>query len=348
MKADITPSKECILIVDDNKENLDLLNDILIDDYTIKAAVNGKTALKIAERFKPDMILLDIMMPEMDGLEVCKRLKLNPITKNIPVIFVTAKSEDVDEALGFKLGAVDYISKPISALIVKARVKTHFALSNQKKELSKAVILKTDEVRQTRNEIIKMLGRAAEYKDNETGTHIIRVGEYAYTLAISLNIDEETALTIKEASKMHDIGKIGIPDRILKKPGKLDRDEYAIMKNHTQFGSGIIGNHPSDLLKMAAIIALQHHERYDGKGYPYGLKGDDITICSKIVSLCDVFDALTSRRPYKEPWEYQKAVTYITKQSGKQFDPKVVNAFTASQTEISVIYNKYKEDFAIS
>ena len=220
MRNKYSTLKFSVLLVDDIKENIDILNEILKDDYKIKAATNGKTALMIAEKFRPDIILLDIIMPEMDGYEVCRCLKENPVTKNIPVIFVTAKDEDIDEAKGFEVGAADYISKPIRSLIVKSRVKTQLALSHQMYELSKQVEKRTRELKKTQVEVIKMLGRASEFKDNETGTHVLRVGDYAYTIARELGLDRETSETIRDAAKLHDIGKTWYSGQYFKKTRK--------------------------------------------------------------------------------------------------------------------------------
>jgi len=337
--------KDCVLIVDDVKENIDVLNGILIENYTIKAAMNGKIALKIAEKFKPDMILLDVIMPEMDGFEVCRKLKDNPITQNIPVIFVTAKSDEVDEARGLEAGAVDYISKPVNALVVQSRVKTHLALSNQQKELAKQIRKKTSELQSIQNEIIKSLGRASVYRDNETGAHIERVSEYSYMVAKILKVDEEIAQMLKEASRMHDVGKIGIPDGILNKQGKLNADEYEIMKTHTEIGAEILGEHDYYIMKMSSAIASQHHERYDGKGYPKGLKGSEIALCARIVSVCDVFDALTSKRPYKEHWPFEKAIELLEKEKDKQFDGKVVEAFVSNIDQVRHIHDTHQDTF---
>jgi len=332
-----------ILIVDDIKENIDVLNGILKDEYKLKAATRGAIALKIAEKFKPDLILLDVMMPEMDGYEVCQKLKSNPITRNIPVIFVTAKDDDVDEAKGFEVGAVDYISKPVNPMIVKSRVKTQLALSNQRRELAKEVNVRTQELNETRLEVIKILGRASEYKDNETGMHVVRVGEYCYTIAIALGMDEHEAELLRDASPMHDVGKIGIPDHILRKPGKLDKEEWEIMMTHTDMGGDILGSQESELLKMAKVVALEHHEKVDGSGYPNHIEGDTISLQARIVALCDVFDALTSERPYKEPWPIEKAVNLIKEEKGKHFDQQVVEAFLKVLDDIIVIHDTYQE-----
>jgi len=332
-----------ILIVDDVKENIDVLNGILKDEYRLKAAINGELALKIAKNFKPDLILLDVMMPGMDGYEVCTILKENLLTKNIPVIFVTAKDDDVDEAKGFEVGAVDYISKPVNSLVVKARVKTHLALSNQRKELARLVDERTKELHDTRLEIINILGRASEFKDNETGLHVIRVAEYCYTSAIVLGLDEQEAQLIRHASPMHDVGKIGVPDSVIKKPGKLDPEEWEMMKEHAEIGFEILGTQETELLKTARMVAVEHHEKVNGKGYPNNMKGDEISIQAKIVALCDVFDALTSKRPYKEPWPFEKAVALIKEEKGQQFDNDVVDAFISALDEIEKIFDMFQE-----
>ncbi len=226
-----------ILIVDDAVENIDILKGILGDEYHIRAATNGLTALKIAEKTMPDIVLLDIMMPDMDGYEVCERLKNNPITSSIPVIFITAKDQEMDEAKGFEVGAVDYVTKPVSPLIVKARLRTQLALKDQNAELERQVILKTKEINETRLEIIKRLGIASEYRDCETGLHIERVSKIAYYIAKSYGFDDRHVLILMNAAPMHDIGKIGIPEEILLKPGKLTKEEFEVVKKHSEIGA---------------------------------------------------------------------------------------------------------------
>ncbi len=319
--------KQLIVIVDDIPENIDVLRGILKNEYEIKFAVSGKMALEIIEKFIPDIILLDVMMPGMDGFEVCSKLKKNPLTSHIPIIFVTAMDQSGDEEEGLKLGAVDYIIKPVIPSIVKARVKTHLALSNQKLELLNEVKKKTIELNETRFEIIKKLGRAAEYKDNETGLHVIRMSQYCYHVAMEYGIPEHEADILLHAAPMHDIGKLGIPDNILRKPGKLDAEEWELMKTHSLIGAQIIGKHDSKLLKVARTVCYEHHEKWNGQGYPKDLEKEDINLYARITAVSDVFDALTSKRPYKEAWPIEKAVNYIREESCQSFDPKVVNAF---------------------
>lgn len=335
---------QTILIVDDTIENIQILDDVLNKYYDIKVAKNGKTAIKVAEKFVPDLILLDIMMPEISGYEVCEKLKANIKTRKIPIIFISTKNHIVDEAKGFELGAVDYISKPVSEAIVLSRVRTHLALYNQNKELEKLVEIKTKELTETRYEIIKRLGIAAEYKDNETGMHIYRVSNYCKIIALNYGLSEEDADLIFNVSSMHDIGKIGIPDNILLKPGKLTKEEFEIVKEHTNIGSRIIGEQNSELLKIAKIVAKEHHEKWDGTGYPDKLKKEEINIFARITAVADVFDALTSHRPYKEAWSIDKALELIKNESGKHFDPKVVRAFFMGIDQILLTKEVYPED----
>ncbi len=325
--------KPTILIVDDTPDNITILSDILAD-YKVKAANNGAKALEIASRFRPDLILLDIMMPEMDGYAVCTRLKRDLHTKHIPVIFVTAMDEETDETRGFELGAVDYITKPVSAPVVQARVRTHLKLYDQNRALEDLVNERTKALNQSRLEIIRRLGLAAEYKDNETGMHVIRMSYYCRVIATAIGMSKEVADLILSASPMHDVGKIGIPDNILRKPGRLDARERSIMEQHSEIGARIIGEHDYPLLDMARTVALTHHEKWDGTGYPQGLKGDQIPLAGRIVAVADVFDALVSKRPYKEAWPFEKAVSVIREESGRHFDPGLVTAFVDHLDEI--------------
>ncbi len=334
-----------ILVVDDIPENIDVLSGILRTKYRVKAALNGRRALAIARSDpQPDLILLDIMMPGMDGYEICRRLKADPRTSAIPVIFVTAKSEVEDERLGLELGAVDYIVKPISPAIVIARVQTHLALYDQNRELERKVRERTEELASTRLQIIRRLGRAAEFKDNETGLHVIRMSHYSRLIAKAMGASEAWLELLFNAAPMHDIGKIGIPDYILLKPGKLDDKEWKIMSRHPLYGAEIIGEHRSELMMLSREIALSHHEKWDGTGYPQGHKGEVINIAARIVAIADVFDALTTARPYKAAWKVEDAVGYIDDQRGQHFDPKLVTLFHKVLPSILSIRERYAED----
>ncbi len=339
--------KERILIVDDTPDNIDLLVGVLQPDYEIMAAINGERALKIARApNKPDMILLDIMMPGLDGYEVCRQIKADPATSEIPVIFITAKSEVADETQGFALGAVDYITKPISPPIVRARVHTHLTLHDQRRAMAREVRERTRELHETRLEIIRHLARAAEFRDKDTGTHIIRMSHYSRLLGQAYGGNEEWVDRLFNAAPMHDVGKIGIPDHILLKPGKLDEAEWEVMKRHTTYGGEIIGDNPSPLLQMARNIALTHHERWDGSGYPAGLKGEEIPLEGRIVALADVFDALTSVRPYKQAWTVEAAVAEMRQGAGKHFDPHLVTLFEGILPDCLNIQSRYGDTLA--
>lgn len=335
MTAQTTPAT--ILIVDDIPQNISLLNAALLDDYSIKAATGGAAAIDNCLSMPIDLILLDVMMPGMDGFETCRRLKEHPQTTAIPIIFVTARGEVEDETTGFAIGAVDYINKPISAPIVRARVKTHLVLYNQHRTLEKLVQDRTAELNRTRLEILHRLGSAGEYRDNETGQHVGRVCHYSRIIAQAMGLSESEAELLYNAAALHDTGKIGIPDSILFKPGKLDEDEWKIMRTHCEIGHKIIGSSGNRLLAAAATIALTHHERWDGSGYPQGLKGKDIPLYGQIVSIVDMFDALTSQRPYKKPWSVADAVAEVELCRGGHFDPEIVDAFMAKTAELAAI-----------
>jgi putative two-component system response regulator len=320
-----------ILVVDDEATNLNVLRQILKQHYRLLFAKSPEDALELADAELPDLILLDVMMPEMNGYQVCEKLKHNVRTQHIPVIFVSALSDAAEEAQGFAVGGVDYITKPVSGAIVRARVATHLSL------------VRVDELKKTRLEIVQRLGLAAEYKDNETGLHVIRMSHYSHIIARAAGFDEAMAEDLLHAAPMHDIGKIGIPDSILQKPGKLTPDEWAVMREHPVIGARIIGVHPAGLLHMAHDIALTHHERWDGSGYPRGLQGEDIPMVGRIVAVADVFDALTTQRPYKKAWPLNEAVAYIREQRGKHFDPQLVELFLEQLPAILEIKERWAE-----
>ena len=320
-----------LLLVDDEPTNLQVLRHVLQADYRLLFATDGARALQVAREQLPQLILLDIMMPGMDGYAVCRALKADAATASIPVIFITALNDSQDETAGFDVGGVDYLTKPVSPPVVRARVRTHLSL------------VRMDELRETRLQIVQRLGRAAEYKDNETGMHVIRMSHFSQLLALAAGCSPAWAEDLLNAAPMHDVGKIGIPDAVLRKPGPLDADEWATMRRHPEIGAEIIGEHPSGVLQLAREIALAHHEKWDGSGYPRGLAGEAIPLSARIVAIADVFDALTTRRPYKEPWPVQEAMNHIAAQAGKHFDPALVALFAPLLPQLLEIRARWAE-----
>jgi putative two-component system response regulator len=351
-----------ILVVDDTPANLSLLVNLLKDKYVIKVANNGKKALELAITAPPDLILLDIMMPEMDGYEVCRRLKANDVTRRVPVIFLTAKNETEDEELGFAVGAVDFILKPISPPIVEARVKTHLEikqwqdfLQDQNAWLQQQVEKRLTEINHLQDASIYVMVSLAEFRDECTGNHIRRTQEYTRVLAEKLAQSPDHAASLNaqqielmaKSAPLHDMGKIAIPDHILLKAGKLTPEEFEVMKTHAQRGADMLhtaGSHmgeQGDFLAMAMTIARSHHEKWDGSGYPDGLAGEQIPLAARLMAVADVFDALTTSRPYKTALTREQAVDLIVQGSGKHFDPQVVEAFMAIQDELQSIADKW-------
>jgi putative two-component system response regulator len=327
----LVDDRPCLLIVDDEPVNLHVLRNALQGEFRLIFATDGFRALSLAQEHLPQLILLDIVLPDLDGYAVCNALKADPETANIPVIFVTSLSQEGDEARGFDVGAVDYITKPISLPVVRARVRTHLSLVN------------LAELQRTQLEVVRILGRAAEYKDNETGTHVIRMSKYAHLLAKKVGCPSTFCAQILHAAAMHDIGKIGIPDAILQKPGKLDDEEWTIIKQHPEIGARIIGEHASGMLKMACTVALAHHEKWNGNGYPKGLAGEDIPLAARIAAIADVFDAVTTVRPYKRAWSFEEALTYLQDGAGQHFDPALVEVFLTLEPELREIYQHWAD-----
>lgn len=320
-----------LMLVDDEPSNLHVLREILQQDYRLLFARDGERALKLAESERPDLILLDVMMPGLTGYDVCAALKASTRTAMIPVLFVTALGDSLDEARGFDVGAVDYLTKPVSPSVVRARVRTHLRL------------VSVEVLRETRLQIVQCLGVAAEFKDNETGMHVIRMSHFSQIIALGAGLAESEAENLLHAAPMHDVGKIGIPDAILRKPGRLDPDEWKVMASHAEIGVRILGEHDSELLQMASRIALSHHEKWDGSGYPHGISGEQIPIEARIVAIADVFDALTSERPYKKAWSIEDAVKLIREESGKHFDPRLVEVFLEKLPEILEIRSRWMD-----
>jgi putative two-component system response regulator len=341
--------KPTILVVDDVSDNVELLGSILKGRYRVKAAIEGRKAIEIAlGDDPPDLILLDIVMPAVDGYEVCARLKDNPRAAEIPVIFLTAKADAADEEKGLALGAVDYIAKPISPAIVLARVATHLSLKRARDFLKdKNAFLEAEvarriaEVGLIQDVAMIAMGSLAETRDNETGDHIRRTQCYIKVLAKKLQghprfadrLPDDTIELLYKSAPLHDIGKVGIPDNILKKPGKLDPDEFEIMKTHAALGKDSIAaaerrlDSPTSFLAFAREIAWSHHEKWDGAGYPRGLAGEDIPLAGRLMAIPDVYDALISERVYKKALPHETAVRIIEEGAGSQFDPDMIYAF---------------------
>jgi putative two-component system response regulator len=348
--------KSKILIVDDETFYIDLLTNLLEDEYEIVVETDGESALKnIYENGPPDLVLLDILMPGMDGYEVCK--KIREFSLAVPVIFLTVKGGVEDEIRGFNIGAVDYISKPFSPPIVKARVRSHIELSSQKHMLELAVSERTQEIARARDVAIHCMASLAETRDLETGKHIRRTQTYVRILAERLQdhprfesyLDRQRIDLIYNAAPLHDIGKVGVPDRVLLKPGKLDSEEWMEMRRHAEYGLRAIENAEKELgdtplLDVAKAIAYSHHERWDGTGYPLGLKGDEIPISGRLMAVADVYDALISKRVYKDAFPHEVAVEIIREERGTHFDPDITDAFLELEQEFKHIAEELKDD----
>ena len=347
---------ECkILIVDDYEINILILIEALSSYSKISVSQDSKIAFDSLSYSFPDIILLDISMPYMSGLDICKYVKNNKDTNDIPVIFITSEQDPLTLNKAFELGAVDYIKKPFDIIEVNARLRTHLKLKIAEKKLkeyntrleikvaerTKKLEEKNIELNEVKRETIFRLCLAAELRDTDTGNHIKRIQAYTELIALKCGMSQEDAVQLGLASSMHDLGKIGISDHILLKPGKLTPEEFEIMKQHTVIGARALADGKSDLLRVAHIVALSHHERWDGKGYPQGLSGANIPIEARIVGLVDVFDALLSRRSYKDSFSVDDAVSIIISEKDKHFDSKLVDVFIASLDEILIIKNVF-------
>jgi putative two-component system response regulator len=329
-----TDKQKTILLVDDEPLNLRLLQQLLQGEYRLLVAKDGQRAIELAGKEVPDLILLDVMMPGMTGYEACKILKQQAATARIPVIFVTALNEEADEATGFAVGAVDYITKPYGASVVRARVRNHLSL------------VRAEDLLATRQQVVHCLGKAAEYKDNETGLHVIRMSHYSRLLAETVGYEGDELEDLFSAAPMHDVGKIGIPDAILRKPGRLTPEELEVMRKHPEIGAMIIGENQTGMLALAYNIALCHHEKWDGSGYPRGLKARDIPLEARIVAIADVYDALTTIRPYKRAWSVEEAVAHLREQAGSHFDPQLVENFLTRLPEVLEVAQRWGETTA--
>jgi putative two-component system response regulator len=346
-----------ILIVDDSPANIDILSGLL-DGYQRRVAIDGEAALRLAQARPPDLILLDVRMPAMDGFEVCRRLHAHPATMDVPVIFITALGDVHNESRGFEAGGVDYITKPFNASVVRSRVQTHLELKATRdalrgenarleahvKERTAELQIALDRLRASAVDTILRLGLAGEYRDDQTGRHVLRMAHYAVAVAQQLGWTHEALDQLFHAALMHDLGKLALPDSILHKSGPLDTTEWSVMKRHPIVGARILSGSDSEIIRLAEIVALTHHEKWDGSGYPRGLKGNDIPLVGRIVAICDVFDALTVRRPYKEALPLDEAYAILRLSSAVHFDPAVVRAFFAAETEVLRVHDLYGDN----
>jgi len=321
-----------ILIVDDEPANLAIMREILAGTYALVFARNGRETLAAVAKHTPAMVLLDIGLPDVSGVDLCRQIKRTDATGNVQVIFVTGYTDTAHEAAGFDAGGVDYIVKPVSAPIVRARVATHLSL------------VRATSLTQSYRDAILMLGQAGHFNDTDTGAHIWRMAAYARALALGCGWSPEDSDRLELAAPMHDTGKIGIPQGILRKPTPLDEQEWVIMKTHPQMGYDILNKSRAPVFQLAAEVALRHHEKWDGSGYPGGLVGEHIPQSARIVALADVFDALSMRRPYKEPWHIEKITEHVKANAGSHFDPGLVDVFYKILPRLLDIQAKWKAE----
>ena len=360
----VREKKSKVLIVDDTDLNIDILVDALGDRYDLYTAMDGESALAQVKTNPPDIILLDVVMPGMNGYDVCSILKANPDTADIPIIFLTAMTEINEKARGFEVGAVDYMVKPFAILEVQARLDVHLSLLNAKKALKQQNELlevkvkeRTQELSITQSVIIEAMASLAETRDQETGDHVMRTRFYVQLLAVQLasNPRFHDYLVLLDpddigiAATLHDIGKVGVPDNILLKPGRLTKEEFEEIKKHTIYGHNILNRLTrrlpnNEFLKLADEIAYGHHEKWDGSGYPRGLKGDDIPIPGRLMAIADVYDAIISPRVYKGPMSNEEAMAFILSQAGIHFDPDVATAFVELSETFQFVAKQLSED----
>lgn len=355
--------KPVILCVDDTPTNLSLLNHLLSERYMVRLVNSGQGALQYFERFTADLILLDVMMPEINGYDVCRELKLNPITRHIPVLFLTAKNTPEDEEEALSAGGLDFINKPINPKVLFARIETHLALKayhdllrTENQQLEQVITEKLSDIFRLQDASLAVMISLAEFRDECTGNHIKRTQQYIHALAKEVSesipeyaMDEQTILLIHKCAPLHDIGKITTPDHILLKAGHLTADEFSIMKMHAQKGYDILAAAAStmgdygDFLTMAQQIALTHHEKWDGSGYPRGLSGQDIPLAGRLMAIVDVYDALRSVRPYKQALSHVEALEVMRASSGQHFEPILLAAFIRIADEVAHINDLYRD-----
>lgn len=333
-----------ILVVDDTNKNIQVVCSILSkNNYSVAFATSGEKAISAVKKYEYDLILLDVMMPDMNGYQACKKIKTMDNGIHTPIIFLTAKTDEESIITGFDSGGIDYVTKPFNSRELLARVDTHLKLKDYENNLEKKVKLLTDEIEETQREVVFTMGAIGESRSKETGNHVKRVAEYCYIFARKYGLSKREARLLREASPMHDIGKVGIPDSILHKPGKLNPDEWEIMKTHAQLGYDMLKFSERPILKAAATVALTHHEKFDGSGYPNQLVADDIPIFGRILAICDVFDALGSSRCYKKAWPDEEVWALLKEQSGKHFDPRLVEIFFDNISDFTAVRGRLED-----
>lgn len=325
--------QDTLLVVDDSPEIIDILGAMLRPRYQVKFATKGLDALSIAQHAPPSLILLDVKLLGIGGHEVCRRLKADPLTRDIPVIFITASSDSRLEQLGLELGAVDYLHKPLIPALVLQRVRIHLEFRRQALDMQAQVQECARQLQEAHRETLLRLSVAAECRDRAIGLHHQQVSHIAHLLALAVGVPAQQAELLRLACLLHDIGKIGIPDHILRKSSNYSQEEWEIMKRHPQMGADIIGQHDSPMLRMSRTVALTHHENWDGSGFPCGLAGESIPLEGRITAIADAFDNLVSTRPYKQAWPVQEALALIQGQAGTHFDPRLVSLFLSLDTE---------------
>ncbi len=341
-----------ILIVDDEADNISVLEKMLgLEGYSsIESTTDPRKVLNIYKDFLPDLVLMDLKMPHMDGFEVMEQLREIEKGSYHPVLVLTALKDEETLYRALDGGAKDLINKPFDSRELLARIRNllevrllYKKLESQNLSLSEKIGENKEELRESRLEIIRRLGMAAEYRDNETGLHIIRMSKISVLMGKAMGMEENQCDLLLNASPMHDVGKIGIPDKVLLKPSALTSMEWEIMKTHSTIGANLLGGHKSDLMEMARTIALTHHEKWDGTGYPNGLKGENIPLEGRICALCDSFDALVSVRPYKKAWTIEDSVSEINRGSGKSFDPELVKIFKKIFSDVLKIIEEHAD-----
>ena len=353
----VMKDKPIILVVDDEPANRQVLAAMLVPmGYQVVFGSNGNECIAQVKETPPDLILMDVRMPEMDGITACQILKSNPSTMPIPIVIITGLRGGPEKMKALEAGVDDFLNKPVDLTELQARVKSllrvkayNDLMMDYQAQLESEVAKRTDELSQALEKIklasldtIYRLSKAVEFRDRETGMHIIRMSQYAVAIATQLNLDQDTIEGLLYAAPMHDIGKIGVPDRILLKEGPLDENEIKAMRKHTKMGANIMENSDFPYIQMAAQIALTHHEKWDGTGYPRGLKGEAIPLVGRIVALADYYDTLTSHRSYKEAYSTERSIQMILELKGTHFDPQVVDAFMQIQDRVQEINEMYK------